>query len=130
MAKSYLEAGTFYWNSGIFVWKAATILAALEARQPEMVARLRTIAAAVDTPAYSAVFDREFAAIRGISIDYAVMEHAKNVAVIEAPFSWDDVGSWQAIARLQGTNAEGNTISATHLGCAPRARSCADRMGT
>lgn len=116
VAKGYLEAGTFYWNSGIFVWRAATILAALEARQPAMVARLRTIAATVDTPAYAAVFDREFTAIRGISIDYAVMEHAKNVAVIEAPFSWDDVGSWQAMARLQGANAEGNTISATHLG--------------
>ena len=116
VAQGYLDAGTFYWNSGIFVWRAATILAALEARQPEMVARLRVIAAAVDTPAYATVFDREFAAIRGISIDYAVMEHAQNVAVIEAPFSWDDVGSWQAIARLQGVNAEGNTISATYLG--------------
>jgi mannose-1-phosphate guanylyltransferase len=116
VAKKYLAAGTFYWNSGIFVWKASTILRALEERQPEMVARLKTIVAAADSNAFDEVFAREFAAIDGISIDYAVMEHAADVAVIEAPFAWDDVGSWQAIARLQGADAEGNTVSGRHLG--------------
>ena len=116
IARGYLAAGTFYWNSGIFVWKAATILQALEQRQPEMVAHLKIIAAAVDRSDYAEVFAREFAAIQGVSIDYAVMEHARDVLVIEAPFAWDDVGSWQSIARLQGTDAEGNTISARHLG--------------
>ncbi len=116
VARGYVEAGTFYWNSGIFVWKAATILAALDERQPEMMAHLRTIAAAVDNANYGEVFTREFTAIQGISIDYAVMEHARDVVVVEATFSWDDVGSWQAISRLQGTDADGNTISARHLG--------------
>jgi mannose-1-phosphate guanylyltransferase len=116
VAKKYVAAGTFYWNSGIFVWKAATILAALEERQPKMVSRLQTIVAAAGSADYDEVFAREFAAIDGISIDYAVMEHATDVVVVEAPFSWDDVGSWQAIARLAGTDAEGNTISARHLG--------------
>jgi mannose-1-phosphate guanylyltransferase len=116
IARQYLAEGTFYWNSGIFVWKAATILKALQERQPEMFARLGTIAAAIDGPNYAEVFVREFTAIKGVSIDYAVMEHARDVLVIEAPFAWDDVGSWQAIARLQGTDAEGNTISARHLG--------------
>ncbi|MBI3838319.1 MAG: mannose-1-phosphate guanylyltransferase [Planctomycetia bacterium] len=116
IARQYLVAGTFYWNSGIFVWKAATILKALEERQPEMLAHLTTIAAAADSAQYAEVFRREFSAIKGVSIDYAVMEHAREVVVIEAPFAWDDVGSWQAISRLQGTDAEGNTISAKHLG--------------
>jgi mannose-1-phosphate guanylyltransferase len=116
MARKYLAAGTFYWNSGVFVWKAATILRSLEERQPEMVGRLKTIVRAADGAAFDEVFVREFAAIRGISIDYAVMEHATDVAVIEAPFAWDDVGSWQAIARLQGADADGNTISGRHLG--------------
>jgi mannose-1-phosphate guanylyltransferase len=115
-ARKYLAAGTYYWNSGIFVWKAATILKALAAHQPEMLAHLTTIAAAVDSPRYAEVFSREFTAIKGVSIDYAVMEHARDVVMIEAPFAWDDVGSWQAIARLQGADAEGNTISAQHLG--------------
>ena len=111
IAAEYLAAGTFYWNSGIFVWKAATILRALEERQPEMMAHLKTIDAAWGRARQDEVFAREFAAIHGMSIDYAVMEHAREVLVIEAPFAWDDVGSWQAIARLQGADADGNTIS-------------------
>ncbi len=116
VARQFLEAGTFYWNSGIFVWKAKTILAALREREPEMVAHLEVIAAAEGTPGFAEVFDREFAAIRGVSIDYAVMEKAEKVAVIEAPFIWDDVGSWQAIARHRGVDADGNTITGKHLG--------------
>lgn len=116
VARQYLAAGTFSWNSGIFVWSAATILQALEERQPEMVARLKSIAAAVGTPDYDEVLEREFTAIRGVSIDYAVMEHARDVVVIEAPFQWDDVGSWQAIARLRGADDQGNTILARHVG--------------
>lgn len=120
IAAEYLAAGTFYWNSGIFVWKAATILRALEERQPEMMGHLKKIDAAWGGPQQDAVFAHEFAAIHGISIDYAVMEHAREVLVIEAPFSWDDVGSWQAIARLQGADAEANTISGKHLGLETR----------
>ncbi len=116
VARQYLTSGGFYWNSGIFVWNAATILRTLEARQPEMVAHLKTIAAALDSRQYADVFAREFAAIQGLSIDYAVMEHASDVLVVEAPFAWDDVGSWQAIARLQGTDGQGNTICGKHLG--------------
>jgi mannose-1-phosphate guanylyltransferase len=116
VAKEYLAAGNFYWNSGIFVWKARTILDALQRHQPEMYRRLEAIASADGTAEFGKTFAHEFAAIRGVSIDYAVMEKATNVAVIEAPFEWDDVGSWQAIARLRGTDAEGNTITGKHLG--------------
>jgi mannose-1-phosphate guanylyltransferase len=116
VARAYLAAGTYYWNSGIFVWKAATIVQALEEREPRMVAHLKNIVAAPGGSGDAKVFAREFEAIQGISIDYAVMEHARDVLVIEAPFSWDDVGSWQAIARLQGADAQGNTIAAQHLG--------------
>ncbi len=116
VARGYLDAGTFYWNSGIFIWRTSTILAALEERQPKMMAHLRRIAAAFDARDYSEVLAREFTAIEGVSIDYAVMEHARDVVVIEAPFTWDDVGSWQSIARLEGVDDAGNTISARHLG--------------
>jgi mannose-1-phosphate guanylyltransferase len=116
VAQEYLASGRFYWNSGIFVWKAATILSALAERQPEMLVRLQTIVAAWNSPKAQEVFAREFAAIKGISIDYAVMEQAKDIAVIEAPFTWDDVGTWQAVARLAGTDADGNTVSGRHIG--------------
>ena len=115
-AKKYVDSGEYYWNSGIFVWKAATILNSLRKRQPEMLGHLEKIVEAWETKDHNATFEREFAAIKPISIDYAVMEHATDVAVIEAPFKWDDLGGWQSLARLLGTDENGNTIVGQHLG--------------
>jgi mannose-1-phosphate guanylyltransferase len=115
-AAAYLKSGEYYWNSGIFVWKAQTILAELEKRQPAIVSHLRTIAAAWGSDQCRAVFEREFTAIEGTSIDYAVMEDAQEVAVIEAPFGRDDMGSWQSLARLGGTDSNGNAVVGRHLG--------------
>ncbi|TWT48354.1 mannose-1-phosphate guanylyltransferase [Botrimarina hoheduenensis] len=115
-AAEFLAAGDSYWNSGIFVWRATTILNALREHQPKTLDRLEKIVDAWETPAKDEVFTREFAAIEGVSIDYAVMEHATNVAVIEAPFEWDDLGGWQALPRRLGTDADGNTIVGKHLG--------------
>jgi mannose-1-phosphate guanylyltransferase len=115
-AKEYLSAGNFYWNSGIFVWKAATILEALRKYEPEMMSHLNTIADAAGTANFEEVLDREFSAIKGKSIDYAVMEHYEDVVVVEAPFQWDDVGSWQSLARLRDSDENGNTIIGKHLG--------------
>ncbi len=116
VAEEYLEAGTFLWNAGIFVWKAATILEAMRERQPECMAHLEKIVQHWDSADKRQVFAEEFAAIKGISIDYAVLEHATDVAVIEAPFGWDDLGGWSAVARQRGQDAEGNTIAGKHLG--------------
>jgi mannose-1-phosphate guanylyltransferase len=117
-AKQYLDSGEYYWNSGIFVWRAATILEALQERQPNMLTHLRAIIDAWDKGDRDAVFEREFAAIKPISIDYAVMEHATDVAMIEAQFEWDDLGGWQSLARLVGSDEDDNTIVGKHLGMA------------
>jgi mannose-1-phosphate guanylyltransferase len=116
VARGYLDAGSFYWNSGIFVWKAATILSALEKYEPEMYARLQVIAEAIGTESFQQVLDQEFTAIEGTSIDYAVMERHDNVLVVEAPFQWDDVGNWQSLERIHGVDQQGNTIVGQHLG--------------
>jgi len=116
LAQQYVDSGRFYWNSGIFVWRAQTILDALSKFQPEMYEHLQRIVDAVDTPQFGDVLQCEFSAIKGVSIDYAVMEHAEDVVVVEAPFDWDDLGSWQSLARLRGTDQRGNTIIAKHLG--------------
>ncbi len=115
-AEQFLAAGNFYWNSGIFVWKAKTILDALAKHEPAMAEKLATIGRAIGTPEYHDVLEREFTAIQGKSIDYAVMERHSQVAVIEAPFAWDDVGSWQSLARSLGGDEAGNTIVGKHLG--------------
>jgi mannose-1-phosphate guanylyltransferase len=116
VAQAFLDAGSFFWNSGIFVWRAERILELLGRFQPELMARLEAIDRAHGTAAEAAVLAEEFAAIRGVSIDYAVLERAADIAVIAAPFAWDDVGSWQAMARLLGSDAQGNTIVGRHLG--------------
>ncbi len=116
VARQYLADGNYYWNSGIFVWKASTILQQLKQFEPAMFSHVQTIAKTLGTAGFPDVFRREFAAIVGKSIDYAVMERADEVIVLEAPFGWDDVGSWLALARLRGQDAEGNTIVGRHLG--------------
>jgi len=115
-AERYMAAGTFYWNSGIFLWKASTILKAMQGNVPEIFAHIQAIAAAIGTDQYPQTLKQEFAAIEGTSIDYAVMENYPNVVVIEAPFPWDDVGSWQALARLYEPDRNGNTVVGSHVG--------------
>jgi len=81
VAEQYLSAGNFYWNAGIFVWKAATILDALRRFEPEMYQHIQTIADSHGTPQYAETLEREFSAITGKSIDYAVMEKHEDVVV-------------------------------------------------
>ncbi|HUG67774.1 MAG TPA: mannose-1-phosphate guanylyltransferase [Pirellulaceae bacterium] len=115
VAEQYLAAGGFYWNSGIFVWKAKTILEVLAEYEPAMYDRIQTISAAYGSESFAETLAREFAKIEGKSIDYAVMEKYDNVAVIEAPFDWDDVGNWRSLARQRGTDDAGNTVIGRHL---------------
>ncbi|AMV33877.1 Mannose-1-phosphate guanylyltransferase RfbM [Pirellula sp. SH-Sr6A] len=114
-AEEYMAAGTFYWNSGIFLWKASTILEALESFEPEIYNHIENIAKGIGTKDFQTVFATEFAKIQGKSIDFAVMERHQNVCVIEAPFAWDDVGSWQAIARLIKPDGQGNAVDGPYL---------------
>ncbi len=114
-AEEYVGAGTFYWNSGIFLWKAKTILEALQKFEPEMYDLIQNIAHGIGTSEFQSSFEEHFAKIKGKSIDFAVMERHENVVVIEAPFQWDDVGSWQAIARLIEPDAMGNAVDGPYL---------------
>ena len=115
-AQQFLDSGGFYWNAGIFLWKCQTILEALRQFEPDMMQRIECISAAAGTDAFDEVLAREFALIEGKSIDYAVMEHYDHVAVVAAPFDWDDLGNWSAIPRLSGVDQEKNSITGKHLG--------------
>lgn len=115
-AKEFLAAGNYYWNAGIFCWRADTVLAEIEKNVPEMAARARTIAKAWDTPAIADLFPKEFAAMPKISIDYAVMEKAKEIYMVEAPFRWDDVGSWLALERVREADENRNVAMGLHEG--------------
>jgi mannose-1-phosphate guanylyltransferase len=122
VAERFFVSGEYYWNSGIFVWKAKTILNALHERQPALHAAVGRIADAWSTPERDTVFRREYEKLDKISIDFAVMEHAKEVLVVQAPYRWDDVGSWLALERMHPQDADGNTILAAHAGI--RTKNC------
>ncbi|MEQ9408603.1 MAG: mannose-1-phosphate guanylyltransferase [Fuerstiella sp.] len=116
VAEQYVAAGNFYWNCGIFCWRADTILKQLETFQPETHQRLQTLAEAIGTDRYDAVLAEQFPQMNSVSIDVAVLEQATGVTVIEAPFTWDDVGSWLAVPRLIGQDPNGNTVDGPFAG--------------
>jgi mannose-1-phosphate guanylyltransferase len=116
VAERLFHSGEYYWNSGIFVWKVATILGYLRDLRPKLHEAIQRIADAWRTPQRQHVLGREYEALEKISIDYAVMEHAKEVLVVQAPYLWDDVGSWDALERMHPQDADGNTVLATHCG--------------
>ena len=116
VAEKLFHSGEYFWNGGIFVWKAATVLGYLRDLQPRLHAAVERVAAAWATPRRDEVLRSEYEALDKISIDYAVMEHAQEVLVVQAPFLWDDVGSWQALERMHPQDADGNTVQATHCG--------------
>ena len=116
LAEEYLRDGRFFWNCGIFCWKARTIIDLLKQHEPELHAGLMRIASGIHDGRGTEVIADEFPSLNSISIDYAVLERAQNVVVIEAPFQWDDVGSWLSLPRLNGCDAEGNTIDGPFCG--------------
>jgi mannose-1-phosphate guanylyltransferase len=115
-AEQFLVSGEYYWNSGIFVWRASAVLEELHRQQPALYDGVRRIADAWDTPQRDAVLRQHYEAMPKNSIDYAVMEHAREVLVVKAPYRWDDVGSWLALERMHPQDADHNTVLATHCG--------------
>jgi mannose-1-phosphate guanylyltransferase len=116
LAEKYLASGEFYWNSGIFVWRAAALLAELRLQRPALHDAVQRVADAWPTPRRAEALRAEYAAMERVSIDFAVMEHAAEVLVVHAPYRWDDVGSWLAMERLNPQDAHHNTIQAIHAG--------------
>jgi mannose-1-phosphate guanylyltransferase len=121
-AEGYLESGEYFWNAGIFCWTTQAIRGELQRQQPELFADIERIADAWDTPRRDEVFRAGYQTVKKISVDYAVMEHARQVLVLQAPYRWDDVGSWLALERLHPQDAQGNTVLAEHSGI--RTRNC------
>ena len=120
VAAEFLASGRHFWNAGIFFWKAATILQALRASRPALAEAVERAAGAWDTPARDARLRQEYEALEKISIDFAVLEHYARVLMVQAPFRWDDVGSWLALERMHPQDADGNTVLARHLGVQTR----------
>jgi len=109
-AKEYLTSDQYLWNSGMFVWKVSTILKNLEEYLPETYTGLRRIGESIGTELEEQVLEREFKRFRSDSIDYGVMEKARNIYILSGAFGWDDVGSWPAVGRIKRSNELGNVV--------------------
>lgn len=113
-AEAFLASGNFYWNSGIFVWKASTILNALCAYQPELHNLFAGDLSHYNTHSEQVKVDACFEACEDISIDFAVMEHATNVDVVLSDFDWSDLGTWGSLSTHLTKDAHNNAVVGEH----------------
>jgi mannose-1-phosphate guanylyltransferase len=112
LARSYCVSGNFFWNSGMFVWKASVILQQIESHMPDL---YRHVARLLPLPQTSSNIDSFYHACPRESIDYGVMEKSSQVTMICPSFEWDDVGSWESLERVYGRDRQGNTVSGKRI---------------
>lgn len=118
-AEEFLATGRFSWNSGIFVWKARTILDALKQYCPDLYKSMEPIQNGFGTPYFENLLKNIFPTLEKQPIDKAVMEKSTHVRMLEVLFDWNDVGDWRAIETLEAKDAQGNVLQGhvEALGC-------------
>ncbi|MBU0650341.1 mannose-1-phosphate guanylyltransferase [bacterium] len=109
-AKQFCEAGNYLWNSGIFVWKATTILEAIKAYLPDLYDGLMIIKKNIGSKNLNSVIKDVYEKLEKVSIDHGVLEKASNVVVVKNKFDWDDLGVWTAMKRICPKDDRNNTI--------------------
>lgn len=115
-ARRYVESGKHYWNSGMFVWKLTGIRQALEEFLPQSLEKLAPVGrAARDGKDYTGMLKEIYPTLEKISIDYAVMEKAAKVLMVELTCQWLDVGDWPALADVSDLDEGGNAVVAENV---------------
>lgn len=110
VAEEYLAGGKTLWNSGMFVWSAASLRKAYGKWAPRLGGLMDEWSGCADDAAQLAAMEKDFPGLEKISIDYAVMERADNILVCRGRFAWDDVGSWPALEAHLPKDAAGNAV--------------------
>ena len=118
-AEGYVQSSRYLWNSGMFVWKAESILDEIKLHMPPLYKSLKKIWGALGTEKEQAVLAGEFGRIAPISIDYGVMERSKKAVVVPVDFTWSDLGSWRAIEEIYPKDKGGNVVigNVVNIGC-------------
>ena len=111
MAQAFLDCGEFLWNSGIFIWRLADIIAAFERYLPEHSALFGAIEKKLGTEAEAEAIELVFSQCKSISIDYGVMEKADNVYVHAGDFGWSDVGTWGSVYQQSRKDRYANALN-------------------
>ncbi|GET33746.1 mannose-1-phosphate guanylyltransferase [Prolixibacter bellariivorans] len=116
-AQQYLAEGSYYWNSGIFIWSVQSIMNAIRSYLPEIAEIFEQGKNIFYTGKEQAFINQNFPACPKISVDYGIMEKADNIFVLPADFGWSDLGTWGSLWEKRDRNSDGNTVvgSGVHL---------------
>ncbi len=109
-AEKYLREGGYTWNAGIFLWNVKTVEHAFRLFQPRMAAIFDELEEDLYTDREQETVDRYFPACEKISVDYAILERARNIYVFPADFGWSDLGTWGSLSEHAGKDEEGNAV--------------------
>ena len=115
MARFFLKSGEFLWNSGIFLWKGKTIIKAIEEHLPDMYSIFKEGQAAYNTPAEAEFIQKAYTQTINISVDYGIMEKAKNVYTMSAEFGWSDLGTWKSLYEHLQHDKDENAVVGPHV---------------
>lgn len=115
MAQIFIDSGEFYWNSGIFIWSLESIIEALNEHLPETSALFRKGEKLYNTSDEIHFINKTYSECQAISIDYGIMEKAKNVYVLTADFGWSDMGSWTTLYENRPKDDKGNVITGDNI---------------
>lgn len=114
-ARAYVESGEYVWNSGMFVWKASTILEKFRQLLPDIYDYIMQIKEAMGTPEEKKALREIYPCIPKISIDYGIMERTEGVLMVEGDFGWNDIGSWDALEVVRNADENGNILHGEHV---------------
>lgn len=107
-AQQYVRSGNYYWNSGIFLWRASTVLEEFAQHQPALLRGLKAIDAMMEAGQIGNKFAARYKKLESLSIDYGIMEQSSRSAVVPVDFSWSDVGSWGSLEEVAPRDKRGN----------------------
>jgi mannose-1-phosphate guanylyltransferase len=114
-AKEFVSAGNFYWNAGVFIWKAKTIIDSLANYEPDVHGLFTADLSNYNTDQEQNFVNQCFADTKDISIDYAIMEKADNIQVILADFDWSDLGTWGSLYAHLDKDNDGNSVQGKNV---------------
>jgi len=123
-AERMIAEGGFYWNSGMFIWRQEAIWDALKAFLPEIAGKIEEIVPLLDTEKGEEATAQAYRNMKSISIDYGVMEKAKNTLLLPGNFGWSDVGSWDALWEIMPKDEWGNVEIGTRTPIRIGAKNC------
>ncbi|NKB23232.1 MAG: NTP transferase domain-containing protein [Kiritimatiellae bacterium] len=109
-AQQYLKQGTYYWNSGMFIWSVQSVEKALRMYCPPLIELMDQLEPVIDTGLFMGTLRNIYESLEKVSVDYAIMEKAHNIVMAKGSFSWDDVGAWPALENHFEQNEDHNVV--------------------